>query len=320
MNPGRIISEHRPQVLLVVLLLGSLFSLVMGTESSFIHRGLSRAVSFISYPFIKVQHLTSNSLGGAYKFVSDYNSVFQENKSLKLEVATLKSKTAHLHELQQENRRIRSLFGFTRQEAGMDLLPVIILESYKGLLRIEGGARDGIRVSMGVITPDGVVGVVTEVADFTATVATIHHMDCRVGAMVLRNRLRAYDGIIHPSGSDFNQLCSMEYIDMKEEVRVGDWVVTSPESQFPAGLPIGRISTVRSGEGLWKSADIHPAVDPYRLDEVFIIMQAAESADYVAGPPAALRRGVLSGGAAQAGVSNAPEMPDMRTLQERYAP
>lgn len=320
MNPGRIISEHRPQVLLVVLLLGSLASLIMGTESSFIHRGLSRAVSFISYPFIKVQYLTSNTLGGAYSFVADYNHVSQENKSLKLEVANLQNKTARLYELQQENRRIRSLLGFVRKEAGMDLLPVTVLESYKGLLRVEGGARSGIRVSMGVITPDGVVGVVTEVADFTSTVATIHHMDCRVGAMVLRNRLRAYDGIIHPSGSDFNQLCSMEYIDMKEEVRVGDWVVTCPESQFPAGLPIGRISVVRSGEGLWKSADITPAVDPYRLDEVFIILRAVEDADYVAGPPAALQRGSLPSDGRRATVSNAPEMPDTRTLQELYAP
>lgn len=319
MSPLRIIREHRPQVLLVFLLLGSILSLVVGTESTRVHRILARTVSLISYPFIKVQHVTSTKLEGSYKFVTDYNGVFRDNKMLELEVASLKTKTAALHELKEENRRLRTLFGFVKQESRLELLPVTILESYKGLLRIDGGMRQGIRESMGVITADGVVGVVTEVADFTATVATIHHMDCRVGAMVLRNRLRAYDGIVHPSGSDFNQLCSLEYIDMKEEVRVGDWVVTSPESQFPAGLPIGRISTVRSGEGLWKSADIDPAVDPYRLDEVFILMRAAEDSPYLTDSITA-HRGTGTKPAAHSTVSNAPQMPDMRTLQEQYAP
>lgn len=320
MNPGRLISEYRPQVLLVVLLVGSLFSLVTGTESSFIHRGLSRAVSAISYPFLKAQQVTAKTAGRAYNFMANYDEVFEANETLMLEVASLKTKAAQLQDLQQENRRIRKMLDFSRLEAEMTLRPVAILESYKGLLRIDGGARNGIRLSMGVISIDGVVGVVTEVADFTSTVATIHHMDCRVGAMVLRNRLRAYDGIIHASGSDFNQLCNMEYIDMKEEVRVGDWVVTSPESQFPSGVPIGRISAVSSGSGLWKSADIEPAVDPYRLDEVFVIMRATEGADYIAGPPVALERELRQEGAVQTDASNAAEMPDMRSMQERFAP
>ena len=202
----------------------------------------------------------------------------------------------------------------------MTLRPVAILESYKGLLRIDGGARNGIELCHGRHLHRRRGGRGDRVADFTSTVATIHHMDCRVGAMVLRNRLRAYDGIIHASGSDFNQLCSMEYIDMKEEVRVGDWVVTSPESQFPSGLPIGRISAVSSGSGLWKSADIEPAVDPYRLDEVFIIMRASQGADYIAGPPVALERELRQEGAVQTDASNAAEMPDMRSMQERFAP
>jgi rod shape-determining protein MreC len=315
MNPGRLFREYRPEVILVLLLLGSFFSLILGTESSFIHRGLSRAVSITSYPLLKVQYLSSQTAQHAYNFVANYNTVFKENESLTQEVATLRSRTARIHSLEEENKRIRTMLNFTRKEPQMDLLPVSILESYKGLLRIDGGAQRGIRVSMGAITPDGVVGVVTDVADFTATVATIHHMDCRVGVMVLRNRLRAYDGIIHASGSDFNQLCAMEYIDMKEEVRVGDWVVTSPESQFPSGLPLGRIRAVRSGSGLWKSAEIEPAVDPYRLDEIFIIMHATEDVEYITDLP-----NPLDPQEAEEVSFDASEMPDTRSLQERFAP
>ncbi len=319
MNPGRLISEYRPQVLLVVLLLGSLFSLVMGTETTFIHRGLSRAVSLIAYPLLKVQQATTQSFRHAYEVVKNYDDVLDKNASLSHEVASMKQQTARLHELEQENRRIRRMLNFTKTEGRLTLLPVRILESYKGLLRIDGGARKGIRISMGAVTPDGVAGIVTEVADFTSTVATIHHMDCRIGVMVSRNRLRAYDGILHASGSDLSKLCTMEYIDMKEDVRAGEWVVTSPESQFGAGMPIGRIRSVQTGVGLWKSAEIEPLVDPYRLDEIFIVLQAIDDAESIAGTSPGQNQS-SSGVAVTNTLSNAPDTPDMRTLQERFAP
>ncbi len=320
MNPGRIINEYRPQVLFIVLLAGSLFSLVMGTEGSFIHRGLSRMVSLTAYPLLKLQETTSHAFSRSYKFIKEYQDVFEQNQALVEEMATLKRQVSRLHELQQENRRIRKMVNYARSEGRMTLFPVTILESYKGLLRIDGGSAKGIEVSMGVVTPEGVVGVVTEVADFTATVATLHHMDCRVGAMVSRNRLRAYDGIIHASGNDFNRLCTMEYIDMKENVRAGEWVVTSPESQFGAGLPIGRIKSVQTGAGLWKSAEIEPVVDPYRLDEVFVIMQIIDDADTIAGVGSGTPAGPEPDEPLPVSPSNAPDMPDMRPPQERFAP
>lgn len=305
---------------MIVLLLGSLFSLVMGTEGSFIHRGLSRMVSLTAYPLLKLQETTSRTFSHSYKFIKEYQDVFNKNEALVQEIATMKQQVARLHELQLENRRIRKMMNYARSEGRFTLLPVAILESYKGLLRIDGGSAKGIEVSMGVVTPDGVAGVVTEVADFTSTVATLHHMDCRVGAMVSRNRLRAYDGIIQASGSDFNRLCTMEYIDMKENVRAGEWVVTSPESQFGAGLPIGRIKSVQTGAGLWKSAEIEPAVDPYRLDEVFVVMQIVDDADTIAGTGSGTPPEPKPDESLQISPSTAPKMPDMRTPQERFAP
>lgn len=315
MNPGRMLSEHRPLAILIMLTACSIFSLITGTESSFLHQGLSRAVSLAAYPFLKVRQATTSGASRVYAFVADHNRVYVENERLVRETAALRERTAALAQLELENQRLRDLLGYVRTQPRLSLKPAAVLESYKGMLRIEGGTASGIEVSMGVITHEGVVGIVTEAADFTSTVATLHHMDCRVGAMVLRNRLRAYDGVVHASGSDFSYICGMEYIDMKEEVRVGDWVVTSPESLFPAGLPIGRITAVRSGGGLWKSAEVKPAVDPYRLDEVLVILRAVDDSEYVAGTLESQAATVSSDA-----VSNAPAMPDMRSLQERYAP
>lgn len=320
MTLGRFIRQHKSQALLAILLIGSLGSLITGTESSFIHRGLSRFVHLTSYPLLKLQQTVKEAFAGAYGYFADYQDALKKNEAYALELASANKKLTRMRELENENLRLRRLLKFSRDEVRLGLLPVKVLESYKGLLRIDGGISKGIQVSMGAITANGVVGIVTEVADFTATVATLHHPDCRIGAMVLRNRLRAYDGIVHPSG-DFSHLCTMEYIDLKEEVRVGDWVVTSPESQFPAGLTIGQIRAVRKGSGIWKSAEIDPAVDPYRLDEVLILTSSVEDADYLAGPPVTLSADKQSGDLpASSPVLSRDPIADIPSVQERFSP
>ena len=320
MNAGRIFNEYRPLIVLAVLTALSVFSLLTGTEGTVVHNGISRIVNVTSYPFLKLRYATVNVPASAYHFVVDYKAVYKENKELTREVVELRKHDALLRHLSLENARLRKMLGFISGQPRFMLKPAVVLESYKGMLRIDAGTGAGIKPSMGIITKDGVVCVVTEVADFTSTVATLHHTDCRVGAMVLRNRLRAYDGVVQATGRDFSYLCAMEYIDMKDDVRIGDVIVTSPESQFPAGIVIGRIAAVRSGEGLWKSAEISPVVDPYRLDEVMVIMRAVDQSEYIGGPPMALQQESQSTTSDIVSDSSAAESPDMRSLQERYAP
>lgn len=320
MNAGRILSEYRPLVVLVVLSALSLFSLITGTESTVVHDSISRVVTLSSYPFLKLRHVAVSVPSRMYHFVTDYNAVYRENHALKEEIVDLKRYEAHRKQLQLENKRLRKMLGFISNQPRFTLRPAVVLESYRGMLRIDAGMQAGIQSSMGVITKDGVVGVVTEVADFTATVATLHHTDCRVGAMVLRNRLRAYDGVIQATGSDFSHICSMEYIDITNEVGIGDVVVTSPESQFPTGIVIGKVMAIRSGN-LWKSAEIIPNVDPYRLDEVMVVMRAVDDASYIAGLPTAMGADAEDASMHIPGTASvAPELPDMRSVQERYAP
>ena len=326
MNAGRILSEYRPLVVLVVLTALSLFSLITGTEGTVVHHGISRIVTITSYPFLKMRHVAVYVPSRMYHFVADYNAVYHENEVLNEEIVDLKRFDAYRKQLQLENKRLRKMLGFISEQPRFTLKPAVVLESYRGMLRIDVGTGAGIKPSMGIITKDGVVGVVTEVADFTATVASLHHTDCRVGAMVLRNRIRAYDGVVQATGSDFSYICSMEYIDITNEVGIGDVIVTSPESQFPAGIVIGKVTAIRSGN-LWKSAEITPTVDPYRLDEVMVVMRAVDDAPYIAGPPTALLTDAVveknmpkPDSEAPEPDSKAPELPDMRSVQERYAP
>lgn len=310
--------SYRPQVTLFVLVTLSLLSLITGTEATFIHRLVERLVAVTAYPFLE----TRAAIEGGVDYVVDlgfaYDALREENAVLQKEVVQLSTALALKRELYDENRRLRRIVAFQAEHPEMVLAPVKVIDNLKGMLTIDQGARQGLRPNLCVITPDGVVGIVTVVEDFSSKVATLHHPDCKVGAMVQRQRLRAYDGMIHADGS-FRLICNMWYIDMKEDVRVGDRIVTSPESLFPSGLPIGQIDAVHSGDGLLKFAEVVPYVDPYKLDEVFVILAAPQRETDLTGPPVEAlppdRRL-----AQQQDLTGARELPDPRPMQEQFAP
>lgn len=307
MSISRQISAHRPTIVLIVLVLGCLVSLVTGTEAGPIHRTARRFISGTAYPFLAAKMRIESGTSYVLEYFFAYDNLRNDNAALREEVVTLKQAVLNSVEAKNENKRLHEMLGYVRAEARLTLEPVKIIQSAEGMLWIDRGSMNGIKPAMCVVAQDGVVGVIVQVDDFTSSVATIHHRDCKVGVMVRRNRLRAYDGVIHPSGSDLTRVCTMEYIDMKDDVQKGDLVVTSPESLFPAGLPVGTVSSVTGSGTLWKSAEIRPAVDVYRLDEVFVVRQAMPSPEELAGPPVAL-------------ASRAPEQPETQSIQERYAP
>jgi rod shape-determining protein MreC len=297
-------------ILLITLVGLCLASLGTGVESTIVHRGVIRMVSLTAYPFLESRAALETTVDRALTTIFSQENQRQENEALRQEVALMRRALAARNEMAAENRRLRATVGFLESEPRLLLEPARVIESLKGALTIDRGLVHGIEPFMGVITPQGVVGVITNVSDFSCRVATLHHPDCKIGAMVERNRLRAYDGVLHADGT-FRLICSMWYIDLKDDVRVGDRIVTSPESIFPSGFPVGTVRAVHAGESLLKNAEIEPFIDPYRLDEVFIIRAAGPRVEDLQGPPRLQPR---------AATGNLPANDETIPLQERFAP
>lgn len=273
------LAQYRSVVLLLVLMLASFLSLVTGTRAQLIHDVVRRLVALTTYPVFQARLAVINAVDSTLDMFFGYRSWVQERSVLESEVVRLREALLRRAEAMEENQRLRRMLAFQREERRLHLIPARVLGGAQGLLEIDRGRRHGVRVPQAVITDKGVVGVVVQVYDLTATVATLHHPKCAVAAMVRRNRLRAYDGVVHGTGNLLEAVCTLDYIETREEgaVQPGDEVVTAPESLFPAGYRIGTVRRIRSLPNrsetgtLWKSAEITPAVDPYRLDEVFIV-------------------------------------------------
>ena len=156
MNLSRRISEHRPEVILAVLVSLSLASLLTGTEATLLHRGINRLVSVTAYPFLEAKHGVEGAVDYAFGLFFNYNALREENAALEREKVQLRTAIIRRAELQRENERLRSMLHFVRNEPRFTLEPVRVIESYKGMLRIDRGAMHGIEAPMCVVTEDGV--------------------------------------------------------------------------------------------------------------------------------------------------------------------
>ena len=173
-------------------------------------------------------------------------------------------------------------------------------------MTIDRGSVHGILESMCVVAPEGIIGLITHVGPFTSNVITLHNADCRVDAMIEWNRVR---GQVQGTANDLSSVCAMHYIDLNDSVRDNDLVVTSPDSVFPSGFPVGRIRGEPKRGHLAQSINILPSADPFRVAEVFILLKADSDADDLAGTSANV-----------VGESFEMDILDTASIQERYAP
>lgn len=130
---------------------------------------------------------------------------------------------------------------------------------------IDRGERDGVQKNMAVITPDGIVGKVIETFSNTAQVLLITDKEGGAGAMLEASRNQ---GAVGGTGEP---LLEMKYIATDDKVDVGEHVVTSGMDRiFPADLPVGTVTEVKSGNP-FKVIRLRPAANIERLEEVMVL-------------------------------------------------
>ena len=88
-----------------------------------------------------------------------------------------------------------------------------------------------------------------------------------VSAMIERTRRR---GLVHGRGDHL----VLDNVPLLEDVAEGDLVMTAGiDGVFPRGIPIGRVTKVSPGSGLFHHIEVQPHVDIGRLDQVYVLTQ-----------------------------------------------
>ncbi len=137
-------------------------------------------------------------------------------------------------------------------------------------LMLNRGSKHGLRPHMGVISAEGVVGIIRNVSPQFATVSTLLHsqtlVSARVGLSGSRGTVR-WDGISP-------LYVKLDEIPFQEAIQVGDTIFTSGYSLiFPDRIPIGTIASFRVKEtGDFFDIKVRLAVPYHKLDHVWIVV------------------------------------------------
>jgi rod shape-determining protein MreC len=116
--------------------------------------------------------------------------------------------------------------------------------------------------------PQGIVGQVIEVSKHYSKVMLIIDRNSAVDALVQRTRAR---GVIKGESTD---LCRLDYVLRKNDVRIGDTVLSSGlDGVYPKGLLVGQVSEVIQHDAdIFHDVIVTPFVDFEKLEEVLVVL------------------------------------------------
>lgn len=215
-------------------------------------------------------------LEGVSLGLAEKQDLKEQVQTLTLKDQRLNSENQQLREYKNEALRLRKLLAFRENNSEQYTLQAarVIARSSNNwfkIMTIDQGAQDGISQGMPVISPDGLVGRISNTSAYSAQVQLITDREMAVGA-ILQNT-RETRGIVEGLGNS-DQL-GMINIPYYSKVKKGERVLTSGLSEFyPKGIIIGTVKSIkRESNGLLLTAAVSPAVKFDKLEEVFVVTQ-----------------------------------------------
>ena len=217
-------------------------------------------------------------VGKCYEWSSKVNTFFSlshVNESLTLKNFYLERQVAQLSRLYAdatddslaaERIKLESLSKY-------QLVPAKVVSnsvnSHDNLITIDKGSADGISKDMGVVSGNGVVGIVYMVSKHYSVVMPVINSHSRVSCSI---RGRGYFGYLHWTGGASN-IAYVEDIPRHAHFKRGDWVETSGYSSiFPQGVIVGKILEVyNSRDGLSYRLKVLLSTDFGRLRDVCVV-------------------------------------------------
>lgn len=226
----------------------------------------STVTSLLLLPLKFSEGLSSN----ARQFLS-FQDIVEENKRLKARVNNLNRQIIQLQQARLENERLRKLLSLPELASFQTQVALVIgkdSSNWTKTIIINRGTSNGLRKGMPVVLGAALVGKVIETYPLISKIALIVDFNSKVPAKVLHSR---EEGIVFGGLEKGDNICKMKYV---QRIDVGDKIISSGLGGiYPKGLLIGEVVKVEEEKNrLYKIAEIRPAVDFSRLEEVVVIV------------------------------------------------
>jgi rod shape-determining protein MreC len=241
------------------------------TELNAVDRTVLRASAPLQHGLTSVVEAVG-TLWRRYLYLVD---VKRDNDRLTDENARLRSELSRLRVEAARGDKLERLLGLRSEVPSETVAARVVGVGTSPLFRVVNVRLDRgdaeVKPGMPVLVPEGVVGRVGRVFGRYCDVVLAVDPKSAVDVLLPRTGGR---GMLKGLPGDNGYRARIDYLLREEEVREGDEVVTSGVGGvFPRGLPVGKVSrVVRRDFGLYQDAEVAPAVDFTRLDEVLVVL------------------------------------------------
>lgn len=191
--------------------------------------------------FINSSNYYANKLDARTSRWQNYLSLQEVNDSL----------SQHNAELMEYFINFKSTEGVISDSTlQYDLLPARVVRSTYNLrnnhLTLDVGKKHGVEKDMGVLSEEGILGIVRNVSDDFSHVVSILNSQTRISCTV---KPYAYPGNLIWESLDFKHM-TLESIPKHVAISVGDTVVTNGYSTiFPADIEVGTVAEIKTDRG-----------------------------------------------------------------------
>jgi rod shape-determining protein MreC len=283
-----LLKRYRDIAIVVLLLTVPFFFLRANMKRPENLNAMDRVILRISVP---IEYGAATLARGITHVVSDYVylvDVKADQDRLSYENARLHEQVQKLTAQQVENQELRRLLQLRETTPADTVSALVVAKDFTEFFRVtrivlDRGSRD-IRAHQPVISSDGVVGSVLHVAGDAIDVQLA--VDAAFGIDVEDERTHAR-GFVRGTGDPARYSCKVEMVDARDEVQVGDLMVTSGKGKwFPRGIPVAKVTKVTKRElGRDQEVEASPTVNFSRLDAVLILVTPPPEESLLDVPP-----------------------------------
>lgn len=197
--------------------------------------------------FVNSSNRIAAKVNSGVSAVTDYINLRETNEALARQNAALKSLLPGVYYIDSVNRSV--VKDTLRKQQYEFMVARVVNNSINrrnNYLTLDRGSLQGVHPEMGVISADGIVGIIKDVSPHYCSVMSFLHKDSRVSARVKKN---GFIGSLVWEGYDA-QFASLKDIAKHVKLAKGDTIVTSSFSAiFPEGIMIGTVDFVDANTG-----------------------------------------------------------------------
>lgn len=205
-------------------------------------------ISYLIEPFYKLAELPINIYDNLSEYSNNKNELIEENKRLRKKVLVQSGIIQNIPSLKEENKRLKKLLASQGPNKSSRILIAelikINLSPFSNKIVINKGKKENLFIGQTVIDSKGILGQVSELNEDFSIVTLITDP----GHALLGINPRT-DKKIVISGTGDNRVLQAEFISLNEDVKEGDYLITSGlDNIFPEGYLIGEITKIKKDE------------------------------------------------------------------------